>query len=449
MKRIVIAALFLALVMSVSSMATQTRTLVMGNNDQVLVDDYNVFTYPGRVFNYPNLAIAEFDGGDDFYKFGINWQFGDENPTVVGTYVCNDYPIGPSGFMGNDYMNRDWSLYSNRRIDLLVGRQMGNNNIGLRVAYFSSGWEYDDKDSYAYSDADTSYVNTTPYKEAESFRLFVIGLGLTEGLTGQWDVAAQLSLGSWTDKDGNGIEETEPDGYYELAVGGRYFMVRNPKITFVPHAGFAIGKRGEKDYRYDQEDSFMYMAVEGDSSTVDMTEKQTLMGFDLGVGMHYTPAPNLLAVMDLGVMYSKVKREIEYSDTLLQVASSLMDYEETWKEFTLPYLKIGLEADVFKWMDVRLGGVTYWNSSKDELSASKSVEMGLGTGTTTYDWELSEGWASNYTYLGFAFHWNRLHVDTYTDPRIVLKGFDFITGSNDSTDNRDLNFQVSAVYEMF
>ena len=41
----------------------------------------------------------------------------------------------------------------------------------------------------------------------------------------------------------------------------------------------------------------------------------------------------------------------------------------------------------------------------------------------------------------------RLHVDTWTDPDLFLKGFDFISGAGAAFD--DMNFSISALYEMF
>ena len=51
----------------------------------------------------------------------------------------------------------------------------------------------------------------------------------------------------------------------------------------------------------------------------------------------------------------------------------------------------------------------------------------------------------NETYLGFGFHWNRLHIDTQTDPGLFLRGFDFINGKDN---NEDMNVRLSVVYEM-
>ena len=96
----------------------------------------------------------------------------------------------------------------------------------------------------------------------------------------------------------------------------------------------------------------------------------------------------------------------------------------------MPFWSIGLEADVFKWMDVRFGAVSDWTSYKTEMPNT---------------FEETEKWPDNRTYVGFGFHWGRLHVDTYTDPELFLEGFDFISGNGSS----DMNLYISALYEMF
>ena len=88
MRTIVIAILSL-LVITASAFATETRTMVMGNNNMIMVDDANIFTFPGRVYNYPNLALGEISDNtrDCFYNMGITWQFNDDNPWVLGTFL--------------------------------------------------------------------------------------------------------------------------------------------------------------------------------------------------------------------------------------------------------------------------------------------------------------------------------------------------------------------------
>ena len=156
---------------------------------------------------------------------------------------------------------------------------------------------------------------------------------------------------------------------------------------------------------------------------LDYTDKYSYTGIEAGFGINYTPATNVLAVADFGLAYYKSKEE--WSDSTSTVIG---DYN--WTDLYMPYFKIGLDADVFKWMDVRFGATSYWDNYtfEDKLS----------------NYKYKANWPQNETYLGFGFHWNRLHVDTYADPALFLNGFDFISGDGDG----DMNFRISAVYEM-
>jgi hypothetical protein len=372
------------------SFATQTRTMVMGDNDGIMVDDYNVFRFPGRTYNYPNLAVAEFHDVDDFYNFGINWQFGDDTPWVLGTYFSTLGEVVPSFLDGSSMVAWDGPGNNNRRINIVYGRQLGANNFGFHFDYTRGSWEMDE----------------TTDQSKESFGYYVFGFGLTEGSSGKWDLALQYGLGTWTDENVDGDDSTKSDGYYDLDVEGRFFVVKSPKVTLVPHAGFAVGKRAMIDFGVDLADA-----------ADDITTKQTAFGFIAGIGMNYTSGPDLLGVCDLGIMYGKIKTEVA------NVA------DDTWKVLSIPYFKIGLEADVFRWMDIRMGATSYWNITdiESDIFLDQKVKF-----------------AENDTYLGFGFHWGRLHVDTYTDPQLFLDGFNFVSGGTN-----DMNFQISALYEMF
>ncbi|MBU0984026.1 MAG: hypothetical protein KKA42_09160 [candidate division Zixibacteria bacterium] len=401
MKKFVIAAMGLMLLMSGAVFATDTRTAVMGDNDLIVVDDANVFRFPGRTLNYPNLATAEFSDNSsiEFYKFGVNWQFNDDNPWVLGTYFTNNfYGMVPSLYVGGslDFDPADWLLDNreNQRIDLLYGRSLFGNNFGFRFNYFRS-----------------SYSNEVTDNDAkQSFGYYQFGFGLTEALTGQWDVALNLGLGSFCWEDDTGGTVVEPDGYYDMDLEGRYFWVRSPKVTLVPHAGFGIGKRGAT------------APSEDDPAETDKVS-QTRFGFDGGIGLNYVTGPDLLAVMDFGVMYRKYSTDYDEYDI---VGDTMILSESELSTVTIPYFKLGFEGQVFKWMDVRFGATSYWNiETEKDIEKFKDVE--------------------NDTYLGFGFHWGRLHVDTETDPELFLNGFDFISGYGDG----DMNFRISALYEMF
>jgi hypothetical protein len=378
MKKFIILTFLFLFILSLNSMATETRVMTMGDNNNILLDEANVLLYPGRVIEYPNVAIGEFDG-DGFYNFGINWKFGNEKPFVVGTFFSTESSWEPDDFSGSSIVPFDFDILDNRRIDLFYGRNIRGSNFGFHLAYFNSGQTFE----------------TDTGEEKENFNFYDFTFGLTEG-NGKWDLAVNIGTGSWTDEDETGATETEPDGFYNFGVVGRYFMAKGPNYTYIPHAGIFTGKHGWK--------------------TSTNADKYTVSGFDVGFGLNYTPSASVLAVCDVGVMYGKWKFEAEPSGT--ETSSSMT---------ALPYFKLGIDAEVFKWMDLRLGATSYWNNFKDTDAAS----------------EYRASFAENDTYLGFGFHWGRLHVDTYTDPDMFLDGFNFISGAEN-----DMNMKISIIYEM-
>ena len=397
MKKFVILFAVMMIALGASAYATEVRTMTMGFNDGIMVDDYNVFRFYGRTLNYPNIATAEFcnyahekvslaEGYyDQFYKLGVNWEFNQDNPWVLGTYVSTEEPVMPYFLNSGAF---DLEGMTNRKLDLLYGRTLSNMNFGLHLNFNQMG--YKDK-------APSS-------KEQKSLHYIQVGAGLTEALTGKWDAAVTFGFGSWTDKDSDGQKLSEPDGYYDLTAEARYFWVQNPKITFVPHASIWMGKQGFKDY---------------DGELVDSSMSLTSTAFGIGMGMNYVTGPDLLAVIDLGVIYDGYKRKYEYPQ------ETTRNHEIKTTYLYLPYIRMGVEGSVFDWMDVRLGATSYWTNEtvKDNYSAA---------------------YAENDTYLGFGFHFGRLHVDTYANPALFTDGFNFISGGENQ-----MNFEISALYELF
>lgn len=414
MKKAIIFALALVTLMSISAMATETRTKVMGNNNNIMLDDANVYLYPSRIVNYPNIAIGEltdmFSGSDMLYKVGVNWKFGEEKPWVLGTYFSTVGDFLPIDYYG-DYM-MDWDelgylrdsyywypdaagkanalAYQSiaRSFDIVYGRTFGAYNFG-----FSFGYNH------------SSYKSEAPNdNEKESFSVLEFGLGLTP-TSGKWDIAAKIALGSWTDENSAGANETEPDGYSDISLMGRYFHKVNNTVTLVPHASVAFGSRG-----VDVNDT-LYGGFN------DWKQTRTL--FELGCGMNYTPVTNVLAVLDFGIQSEKIKNEQDTS------ATAGTEDKESWTNF--PYFRVGVEGEVFSWLDARLGVTSEWANYKLEDA-----------------WKYAD--IVNQTYLGVGLNFNRLHIDTYMDPELLMDGFNFISGSNDA---EDMNFQVSLLYEMF
>jgi hypothetical protein len=448
MKTTLIVLLGVFVLVAASAFATETRTMVMGENNMIMVDDANIWLFPGRVNNYPNLVLGEFGNGDELYNLGVTWQFNEENPWVLGTFVSTSPTYGPYSFWGNDLARfpyydlyyedyatvhpssvNELSYWSHpKRMSILYGRKLGGQNFGFGLDVVKSSWE---------AKEDSGDVINFDANPKQSFHMYTLRFGLTEAASGKWDLGLTADLGGWTNEDPEGNVLSEPSGYYDLAVSGRMFMVRNPKVTLVPHATFAIGKRGAK-----------YPDVAGDPNDYandDAKVEYSATAFDLGMGMNYTPAPNMLAVVDFGISYSAVKAEHTIGADIVEGANywdGWGDYSYTFWDgtekdsyFVLPYMKIGFEGEVFSWMDVRAGGYTTLWSNKEKWES---------------DFDVDETWntASQSTYFGFGFNWGKLYLDTETDPELLLKGFDFISG-NDGDGYYRMNWRVSMLYEMF
>jgi hypothetical protein len=79
--------------------STDTRVTTMGDNNMILLDEHNIELFPSRLFEYPDLAIAEFcnvaNNANDMTRFGIHWKFGEEKPFVLGTYFHNNIAETP------------------------------------------------------------------------------------------------------------------------------------------------------------------------------------------------------------------------------------------------------------------------------------------------------------------------------------------------------------------
>jgi len=491
MKKTLIAALVLIVLAAASAFATETRTTVMGENNMIMVDDGNIGLFPGRVNNYPNLALGEF-GYNGFYNFGVTWQFNEKRPWVLGTFVSTYPTFYPESFWGDNLARFPYywdefdfgGLYYDdapRRMQLVYGRKLGGNNFGFAFESVRESWEIKgDSGSLAnpwYYPGDTLSESLNP---KESFHQYKFTFGLTEATSGKWDVALSAMFGGWTNEDPWGQKISEPSGYNDFTLNGRYFWVRNPKVTLVPHATIEMSKRGAKYLdvlRWYDSITFDYWDTAGDSSAsvyynnfanddAKAEYKQTYI--DLGIGMNYTPAPKMLAVADFGFSIQSTKATYSRGSditSMIALRGAMDYYGEEWypdeyyyhnqddvfgngygsgyqylvgehkDTYTVfPYLKLGFEGEVFSWMDVRLGGYsTLWSNKSKETS----------------DFYMDESWntASTDTYFGFGFNWGKLYLDTQSDPELLLRGLNFISG--DQSSGFDMNWRVSMLYEMF
>ncbi len=400
MKNRILISAVLILLMAASAMATETRVKTLGNTNTVLLDEENIWLFPSRLYDYPDLTVGEVGqdaASNDFTRLGIHWEFGKKKPFVLGTYFSDLPSVEPDGLDGFPLVNFDFDLLDNRRIDLFYARQISGMTGGLRFSYIHSSTE-----------------GESPGNQLkECFSYYDFDLGVTPA-SGKWDLAFNFGLGTFADEDADGNDETSPDGYWDLSVMGRYFYRMDQQYVFVPHFAFMTSKHGAE-----------YFALDEDVDDLDLVEENKRTTLEFGCGLNYEPSANVLAVADIGFRYSSFSSEADSGNVIVNT-----DITDTW----FPYFRIGLDAQVFSWMDIRLGATSNW--------ASQTTEVDDGDRVTKF----SNSQADNETYLGMGFHFGNFHIDTYTDPDMLLRGFEFING--DDANTSDMNFQVGLVYEM-
>jgi len=425
MKKLLTLSLVALMMLAAGASATTTRTYTLGQTNNILLDEDNIFLYPSRINMYPNIAVA--DIGDlatfdtyEYYaisQFGIHWKFNEKKPWDLGTYFFNygqKYTGGSLG-LSNTWLPLDYSapylnwipqVGSNKRVSLIYGRKLGGNYFGFSL----------NKVQASYKDETAAPDNFGKEGVGE----YDFGFSLTDA-NGKWDIAAGLNLLSFSDMYDETHDNWKSKGNKSFYGYGRMFHQVNPQWTLVPNAGIIIGS-----YSADRYNGATPQAV-------SYTEKYTTFTFWGGLGAHYTPATNVLAVGEVGIGYNSTK--FTHTDPI--VALNTYNWKDVY--FTLPYFKMGLEGKVFDWMDVRFGATSNWH--RETWETSDGAESNNGPTKEKYNYP------DNQTYFGTGLHFGNFHIDTYTSPEILLKGFYFISGNASNDNSDDLNFHVSVLYD--
>jgi hypothetical protein len=434
MRKLLMLTLAIMLLAFATSSATLTKTLTMGNANNIVHDDGNIWLYPSTFYSYPDLAIGEFSS-DNFYDFGIHYKFGEESPLMLGVYFTTRqaFDIVDKPFMwqllddGTGTINVSNSGTTNnlpnRRIDLFLGYMMGQNPVGLHFDYISCSMKQE-------FDSIPGAPDTPAQKREECISNMGLDLGITM-MQGKLDLSAGVDLLSFTDKNYLGNDENKPAGNMAFYFMGRYFHTVDPKITLVPHGKISIDNSGVEVYG------------NAGSATIagTMTEEYEYsnMTVDLGLGMNYSPAAGINAVGDIGFMMSNGTEK--FTDWIVVVDSVQATEEYKDNNTVIPYFRIGMDAAIFDWLDLRLGATSYWNSRVHEDNYVSSTAP-----PATYSWteKWTGGYVSNNTYLGAGFHWGNFKIDTHVCPELILDGFNFISG-----ETNEMNYQLTILYEMF
>jgi len=455
MKKILFAISVLVL-LGVSAYASETRleTMGMGNfyyngtyvkSINTIIKDYaNIEMYPSTINYYPNLFWGQIDAcydddsksidgyNDYFYKAGALFQLGEKNPWVLGAHFSTMPYENP---FDHDLDNYDSNQQTNHRLNLYYGRNLSNIPFGFTLGYYRS------------SQINEDVQDSTFYNQYEdTYNRYEFGFGISP-MSGKLDLALSLAMTSWTDKfyhyfgDGAGnvdsglVDDTEPDGNFEFALRARYFMDPVGKFTCVPHFTFDSRKYGEKYFTNTAINEETYSTWQ-----VYRTDETKVSVFDLGIGTNYDASENVLVAADFGVAFGSYKYSYNYADTNSYDASDEAEYKYNYK--AMPYFRLGIDAEVFKWMDFRAGVVSMWNQYKYERSFSENG------GGDNYSYSSGETFTTTQTFLGVGLHWNALEIDALLDPEFLLNGPYFIGGeeTNDNYDSGSMFGKITLTY---
>jgi hypothetical protein len=383
MKKLLIFAVFAMFLAGGMSYATNTRVETMGEANNIVKDEANIWWYPSTINYYPKLVIGEFSD-DWFWSVGAHFPLaeGSEKPYVIGAYFTDD-----SYYHSVLYDYDKTQTWADQRIDLFYGREISAIPFGFHLGYYNTG----DKNE------DTLVANN--YEE--SLSRYVIGLGISP-MQKKLDIGIGLTMTTWSDKDYYNdalgmVDRSKPNGNMEFGLTGRYWWGPFGKYMVIPHGAFEIAKQGVDWYGYD-----------GTAWAVEETNKLSATMIDLGVGINYEAAAKVLVVGDMGFSLDNYKWTTDYADA---EAEDPDDYKDNYT--VLPYFRIGLDAEVLKWLDVRCGVVKYWEKEKYEPT----------------EWQKwSSSYASTDTYLGAGLHWGSLTMDVSIDPEFIQNGPYFISG---------------------
>ena len=356
------------------------RVETMGYVNNIVRDYANIWIYPSTINSYPNQFYGEFYDGD-FDEAGAHFGFNKDNPWVLGAYF-SEQDYYNSALSSGGYPSKSTSPYADQRIHLFYGRNLNDMPFGFALGIYGDSQKQDN---------DT--VSSSSYER--SLRRYEIGFGISP-MQQKMDIGFGVAFTSWTEKEWNGVDalydQSKPKGNMDIMLSARYWMDPMDKCVLVPHLGIMYSKEGVEGYDTDNTLLGTY------------TTKETAI--DLGLGMNYEASEDVLVVTDFGFMLDSYKSETEIP------GNPTVEYKESYK--SIPYFKIGIDAKVLSWMDVRAGVSSYWDSYTWEPVSSRKY-------TSKY--------ASTDTFFGAGFHWGDLDLDVSVEPEFMQNGPYFVTGS--------------------
>lgn len=395
----ILAAVAMLLGIANVTFATQARVNSLGKAWMYDGDFEDIYFYPNAITGYPRMIVTEL--GDDpalvqyygsaaitFANEEQTWGVAglDINHALTGeadfkqTVTDINTAFGPVPVIGGDvlpHIDNKWHLF--------YARNMGGLSAGLHIARASAARTYKDSDT----------ITGNPQDEFEnSAGIWDFNVGL--GYSPMENMEASFGFSFKTYSFSGEFNETYPgaspaitpysetlesDGGSGIDVALQILYGMSDNFKLVPTAGISMGSIGYKT-------SF------SDTTIHPFGGEKSTFGFWAGFGANYTPVENVrvLGGLDFGISSETIE------DTMGVLGAGYA--EEKTSSFLFPGFSAAVEADVLKWLTLRVG-------------ASKDIAKITNTTTTTANAETENTYTSAAYQFGFGlgFKFNKLNID--------------------------------------
>jgi len=385
----ILAAVVMLLGVANVTFATQSRVVSLGKAWMYDGDFEDIYFYPNLTASYPRMIVAELGTNPDSisYNGSAAITFANEEQTwgVVGLDI-NHKITNEDGFntlittaFGMAPVNNKWHLF--------YARNVGGLSAGLHIA----------RAAYAETYTNSDTVNGSLHQDnstSAGIWDFNFGLGYSPAENMEANLGFSFKTYSFSDEMNwtwpgatpaitPYVETLESDGGSGIDVALRVMYGMSDNFKLVPTAGLSMSSIG---YKLSYNDTLYGFPYGGEMSTFD---------FWAGFGANYTPVENVRVIggLDFGIATTTIE------DTT-GVLGAWGFTEEKTSTFLFPGFSAAVEADVLKWLTLRIG-------------ASKDIAKTTETTTDAANAETENTYTSAAYQFGFGlgFKFNKLCID--------------------------------------
>ncbi|MBU1576017.1 MAG: hypothetical protein KKG02_05830 [Candidatus Edwardsbacteria bacterium] len=386
----ILAAVVMLLGVANVTFATQSRVVSLGKAWMYDGDFEDIYFYPNLTASYPRMIVAELGT----YPAGFSY-----NGSAAITFANEEQTWGVAGLdINHKITNEDefntliTTAFGMNPVDnkwhLFYARDLGGLSAGLHIA----------RAAYAETFTNSDTVSGSLHQDnSTSAGIWDFNFGL--GYSPMENMEANLGFSfktysfsdeiNWTWPGATPAvtpysETLESDGGSGIDVALRVLYGMSDNFKLVPTAGLSMSSIG---YKLSSTDTlFLGVYPEGgEMSTFD---------FWAGFGANYTPVENVRVIggLDFGISSTT----IEDTTGVLGIGVA----EEKYSTFLFPGFSAAVEADVLKWLTLRIG-------------ASKDIAKTTETTTTSANTVIEDTYTSAAYHFGFGlgFKFNKLCID--------------------------------------